>query len=80
MGTDGMLHVIDVGGGTLDVVFSSVYGTGKHSVSSRSGAEHFVRQTLGCGAAQDEIDNLLAGRSGLPVNVEEADYASYFST
>jgi hypothetical protein len=77
---EGSIHVLDVGGGTLHVVFSSATDTriGKHAVSGDKGVEHFIAQTLRCELKSGDMDLLTSGKA-IKVAITGESYTTYFS-
>jgi hypothetical protein len=78
---EGMIHILDVDGGNLQVVFSSLAGTDAHSVSGKENAEHFSAQTLGCELRPEDMDRLVSGQppNAIKAKIEARKNESYFS-
>lgn len=77
---EGTIHLLDVSGGTLLVVFSSLTGTGRHAVSGIEQAEHFITQTLGCPLEPGELARLAGPPpNGIKVRIPTAKYRGYFA-
>jgi hypothetical protein len=76
---EGVVHVFKLGEGSLHVIFTSEFGTGKHAVSSKEQAEQFISTTLRRPLAPGDIDRLLAGEPvDIRANITEQEYNLYF--